>query len=56
MKFRKNVVEREYAVLVRDKATGEEEVLLVHAESEDSAVLRVDSELEVISVTEYGEE
>ena len=52
-KFKKNVVEKKWAVLCRNEH-GEEWVELVKSESEYGAVNQIAKGVEVIGVEEYG--
>lgn len=48
MNFKTNVVKREYKFLVKEKATGEEAIFHVNAESPEAAKLLVPETFEVI--------
>jgi len=52
-RFRKNVVEKEWAVLCRNEY-GEEWVEIVAAESEYTAMGKIVSGVEVVAVEEYN--
>ena len=52
--FRKNVVEKKWAVLCRNEY-GEEWVEVVEGESEYTAMNKISSGIEVVEVQEYGE-
>ena len=51
--FKKNVVEKKWAVLVRNEY-GEEWVECVESESEYGALAKIASGIEVIGIEEYG--
>lgn len=52
MSFKTNVVKREYKFLVKEKATGEEAIFHVNAESPEAAKLLVPETFEVIKEEE----
>ena len=52
MNFKTNVVKREYKFLVKEKATGEEAIFHVSAESPEAAKLLVPETFEVIKEEE----